>query len=111
MQKHILVVDDDALMRRSVAFNLEQAGYRADSAANADDALAISERDRPDLVLLDIGLPGMDGLDALRKFKDQMGVPVIFVTACRRQRPRRALGLRLLERRRREPVALRRGWL
>lgn len=85
MQKHILVVDDDALMRRSVAFNLEQAGYRASSAANAEDALAMSSRDRPDLVLLDIGLPGMDGLDALRSFKDQVNVPVIFVTARRRE--------------------------
>ena len=85
MQKHILVVDDDALMRRSVAFNLEQAGYRASSAANAEDALAMSHRDKPDLVLLDIGLPGMDGLDALRSFKDQINVPVIFVTARRRE--------------------------
>jgi DNA-binding response OmpR family regulator len=85
MQKHILVVDDDELMRRSVAFNLEQAGYRASSAANAEDALGMSFRDRPDLVLLDIGLPGMDGLDALRSFRDQTKVPVIFVTARRRE--------------------------
>ena len=85
MQKHILVVDDDDLMRRSVAFNLEQAGYRASSAANAEDALSMSQRDRPDLVLLDIGLPGMDGLDALRGFKDRVSVPVIFVTARRRE--------------------------
>lgn len=85
MQKHILVVDDDDLMRRSVAFNLEQAGYRASSAANAEDALAMSQRERPDLVLLDIGLPGMDGLDALRSFKDQVNVPVIFVSARRRE--------------------------
>jgi DNA-binding response OmpR family regulator len=85
MQKHILVVDDDALMRRSVAYNLEQAGYRASNAANAEDALAMSQRDRPDLVLLDIGLPGMDGLDALRSFTDQIKVPVIFVTARRRE--------------------------
>jgi DNA-binding response OmpR family regulator len=84
MQKHILVVDDDALMRRSVAYNLEQAGYRASNAANAEDALAMSQRDRPDLVLLDIGLPGMDGLDALRSFKDEIKVPVIFVTARQR---------------------------
>lgn len=85
MQKHILVVDDDALMRRSLAFNLEQAGYKASNAATAEDALAISQRDRPDLVLLDIGLPGMDGLDALRRFKEQVNVPVIFVTARRRE--------------------------
>jgi DNA-binding response OmpR family regulator len=84
MPKHILVVDDDALMRRSVAYNLEQAGYRASNAANAEDALAMAQRDKPDLVLLDIGLPGMDGLDALRSFRDQIKVPVIFVTARRR---------------------------
>jgi len=85
MQKHILVVDDDALMRRSVAYNLEQAGYRANSAASAEDALAFSRRDKPDLILLDIGLPGMDGLDALRNFKEEMNVPIIFVTARRRE--------------------------
>ena len=85
MQKHILVVDDDALMRRSVAFNLEQAGYRASSAANAEDALEMSRLEKPDLVLLDIGLPGMDGLDALHSFKAQVEVPVIFVTARRRE--------------------------
>ena len=84
MPKHILVVDDDALMRRSVAYNLEQAGYRTSNAANAEDALAMAQRDKPDLVLLDIGLPGMDGLDALRSFRDQIKVPVIFVTARRR---------------------------
>jgi DNA-binding response OmpR family regulator len=85
MPKHILIVDDDALMRRSLAFNLEQSGYRASNAANAEDALALARRDPPDLVLLDIGLPGMDGLDALRHLKDEIGVPVIFVTARRRE--------------------------
>lgn len=85
MQKHILVVDDDDLMRRSVAFNLEQAGYQASSAANAEDALAMTRRDVPDLILLDIGLPGMDGLDALRQFREEVSAPVIFVTARRRE--------------------------
>ncbi len=94
MQKHILVVDDDALMRRSVAYNLEQAGYRASNAASAEDAFAMSQRDRPDLVLLDIGLPGADGLDALRSFKDQIKVPVIFVTA-RQKHLDEVLGLEL----------------
>ena len=47
--------------------------------------LALSQRDRPDLVLLDMGLPGMDGLDALRLFKQQADTPVIFVTARRRE--------------------------
>jgi DNA-binding response OmpR family regulator len=85
MQKHILIVDDDALMRRSMAFNLEQAGYRASSAANAEDALTVSSREIPDLILLDIGLPGMDGLDALRQFRKQLNAPIIFVTARRRE--------------------------
>jgi DNA-binding response OmpR family regulator len=94
MQKYILVVDDDALMRRSVAFNLEQSGYLAKSAGSAEDALAVAQRDKPDLVLLDIGLPGMDGLDALRRFKDKLKVPVIFVTA-RRYEFDEVLGLEL----------------
>jgi len=85
MQKHILIVDDDALMRRSMAFNLEQAGYRASSAASAEDALTVSRINVPDLILLDIGLPGMDGLDALRHFRQQLNAPIIFVTARRRE--------------------------
>ena len=85
MSKHILVVDDDALMRRSLAFNLQQAGYQTSTAGTAEDALALARRQPPDLVLLDIGLPGMDGLDALRQFKDQLSIPVIFVTARRRE--------------------------
>ena len=85
MSKHILIVDDDALLRRSLAFNLEKSGYRTSNAASAEDSLGIAHRDPPDLVLLDIGLTGMDGLDALRHFKDQLGVPVIFVTARRRE--------------------------
>jgi DNA-binding response OmpR family regulator len=84
MSKHILIVDDDALLRRSLAFHLEQAGYKVTSAASAEDALAIVRRVLPNLVLLDIGLPGMDGLDALRQIKDQYAIPVIFVTARRR---------------------------
>lgn len=85
MAKHILLVDDDRLFRRSLAFNLEQANYQVTAAATAEDALASSRRVPPDLVLLDIGLPGMDGLEALRHFQDQVGVPVIFVTARRRE--------------------------
>ncbi|NKQ34709.1 MAG: response regulator transcription factor [Chloroflexi bacterium] len=85
MAKHILVVDDDELMRRSVSFKLDQNGYRTNTAASAEDALAIARRDPPDLILLDIGLPGMDGLEALRHFQQEMDVPVIFVTARRRE--------------------------
>jgi len=92
--KHILIVDDDALMRRSLAFNLEQAGYRATTADSAETALAQVHLERPDLVLLDISLPVMDGLDAMRTFKDQFDLPVIFLTARRRELDE-ALGLEL----------------
>ena len=85
MGKHILVVDDDTLLRRSLSLQLEQAGYRASTAATAEDALAMVRRDRPDLVLLDIGLPGMDGLEAMRHLQQDMNVPVILVTARRRE--------------------------
>jgi len=83
--KLVLIVDDDALLRRSLAFNLEKAGYRTSTAATAEDALAQARLDPPDLVLLDIGLPGMDGLDALRCLRQQIDVPVIFLTARRRE--------------------------
>lgn len=94
MTKHILLVDDDVLMRRSLAFNLEQAGYRVSAAANAEDGLALARRDPPNLILLDIGLPGMDGLDALRSFQERADTPIIFVTARRRELDQ-ALGLEL----------------
>ena len=94
MAAHILLVDDDALLRRSLAFNLEQAGYRVSTAANAEDALTLARRDPPGLVLLDIGLPGMDGLDALRHFQERTQAPVIFLTARRRELDQ-VLGLEL----------------
>ncbi len=94
MTKHILLVDDDDLMRRSLAFSLEQAGYRTSTAADAENALRLARRDPPDLILLDIGLPGMDGLDALRSFRQEADVPIIFVTARRRELDQ-ALGLEL----------------
>lgn len=85
MAKHILVVDDDALMRRSISFKLEQNGYRISTAETAEAALDIAQHDQPDLVLLDIGLPGMDGLEALKHFQREVHTPVIFVTARRRE--------------------------
>lgn len=85
MSKHVLIVDDDALMRRSTSFSVEQAGYRVSTAASAEDGLAIARRDPPDVILLDVGLPGMDGLEALRHFQKDADVPVIFVTARRRE--------------------------
>jgi DNA-binding response OmpR family regulator len=85
MAKKILVVDDDTLLRRSLSLQLEQAGYQAITAEDAETAIVIAERIRPDLILLDVGLPGMDGLDALKHFRNKLDIPVIFVTARRRE--------------------------
>jgi DNA-binding response OmpR family regulator len=85
MSKHLLLIDDDVLMRRSLSFNLEQAGFRVTTAGSAEDGLLIVQADRPDLVLLDIGLPGMDGLQAIKEFRDHLGLPVILLTARRRE--------------------------
>src|SRR6266542_3064127 len=94
MPDHILLIDDDALLRRSVAFSLQQAGYRVSTAADAEDALALTRRDHADLVFLDIGLPGMDGLDALLEFRRLWNTPIIFLTARARERDQ-ILGLEL----------------
>jgi DNA-binding response OmpR family regulator len=88
------MVDDDALMRRSLTYTLEQAGYAVTALPSAEDALAAVEERAPDLVLLDIGLPGMDGLDALRRLRQRRDLPVIFVTA-RRRELEQVLGLEL----------------
>jgi DNA-binding response OmpR family regulator len=83
--RKIMVIDDDALMRRSLNYNLERAGFEVSTASNAEDGILMARQNKPDLVLLDIGLPGMDGLDALKQFRNKVGCPVIFVTARRRE--------------------------
>jgi DNA-binding response OmpR family regulator len=85
MAKKLLLIDDDALMRRSLSFNLEKAGYHIQTGSNAEDGIQIAKHEKPDLVILDIGLPGMDGLEAVRIFREQIGIPVIFLTARRRE--------------------------
>ncbi len=86
MTKTILIVDDDALMRRSLAATLEQAGFHTRAAANAEELLKLTTAEPVDLVLLDIGLPGMDGMEALRSLRRAAPrLPVIFVTARRRE--------------------------
>jgi DNA-binding response OmpR family regulator len=94
MATHVLLVDDDDLLRRSLAFNLEQAGYRVSPAASAEASLALAQSDPPDMILLDIGLSAMDGLEALRRFREFLSVPVIFLTAHRRELDQ-VLGLEL----------------
>jgi DNA-binding response OmpR family regulator len=79
--KQILVVDDEPRIAEIVKDYLERAGYRVARAANGADALALARAHRPDLIVLDLGLPGMDGLDVTRKLRTQSNVPIIMLTA------------------------------
>ena len=81
----ILVVDDDQLMRRSVSIGLQNAGYSTETAGSGEEALDKAGEVQPELVLLDIGLPGMDGMETLRALRQSFDAPVIFVTARRRE--------------------------
>jgi DNA-binding response OmpR family regulator len=85
MSKHILLIDDDTLLVKSLAFTLTQNGYRATLATSAREGLSAIDRDPPDLVLLDIGLPDLDGLSVLRQIQKDRAIPVIFLTARRRE--------------------------
>lgn len=86
MAKTILVVDDDALMRRSLAASLGQTGYSVETAATGENAIESVRRKSPDLVLLDVGLPGMDGMETLRAIRrDDPNLAVILVTGRRRE--------------------------
>lgn len=85
MTKQVLIVDDDRLLCRSLGFSIQKAGYKTDTANSAEDGLKVIQRSKPDLVLLDIGLPAMDGLDTLRVIRSKFSLPVIIVTARRRE--------------------------
>lgn len=92
MAYKVLVVDDDVLLRRSLAFNLEQSGFISNTAESAEDAIAMIQIDKPDIVLLDIGLPGMDGIEAIHSIQQNNDIPVIFLTA-RREGKDQIIGL------------------
>jgi two-component system response regulator MtrA len=77
----ILLVEDDASTREAVTMALEGHGHRVDVAADGDEALARWRHGKPDLVLLDIMLPGRDGIDVCREIRHHDGVPIIMLTA------------------------------
>ncbi len=81
MPGKILVVDDDVLIRRTLKYRLEHEGYTVTTAETGEEALASAHRDRPDLVLLDIGLPDKDGLAVARTLSAESRIPIIFLTA------------------------------
>ena len=79
---HVLVVDDDPPIRRMLERTLAADGYAVDAAADGGAALASVERSAPDLVVLDIAMPGMDGLTACRRLRQAgFALPILFLTA------------------------------
>ena len=79
--KEILVVEDESRIAHIVRDYLERAGYRVVIASNGADALAMARSRRPDLIVLDLGLPRMDGLEVTKTLRKQSNVPIIMLTA------------------------------
>lgn len=94
MAQTILVVDDEPQLVTVLRGYLEQAGFRVATAGTGPDALAAFKHERPSLVLLDLSLPGLDGLDVARQMRRQSNVPLIMVTA-RVDEADRLIGLEL----------------
>ncbi len=97
MTHRILVVDDEPDITALVAYHLAKAGYRVSTAANGPDALKAAREERPDIVILDVMLPGVSGYDVLaelRRREETRDVGVILLTA-RREEPDRIRGLSL----------------
>lgn len=94
MNNVILVVDDEPKIVKLAQDYLERSGYKVLSANDGQTALAIARTDRPDLIVLDLNLPGMDGLDVCRALRRESDVPIIMLTA-RVDETDRLIGLEL----------------
>lgn len=77
----ILIVEDDETLQQTLAYNLEQEGYKITVAVDGRDGLELARSEAPDLIVLDIMLPGLDGLSVCRILRREMEVPIIMLTA------------------------------
>ena len=94
MAQTILVVDDEPQLVKVLRSYLEQAGFRVVTANDGQMALAQYKHEKPDLILLDLNLPGLDGIDVARRLRATSNVPIIMVTA-RVEETDRLIGLEL----------------
>ena len=87
MKKRILIADDESHIRRILQFNLERAGYEVIATEDGAAALAAALAQRPDLVILDVSMPVMTGLDVCRKLKNDgaLGSTPVFILTARGQ--------------------------
>jgi two-component system alkaline phosphatase synthesis response regulator PhoP len=79
--KKILVVDDESAILQTLRFNLERSGYTVVTASDGRSAVAMAQRETPDLVVLDIMLPVLDGVEACKEIRKFSSVPIIMLTA------------------------------
>jgi len=77
----VLVVEDEAPILRALTANLRARGYQPDAASTGEDALRLAARQRPDAVVLDLGLPGMSGLEVIEGLRGWTTVPIIVLSA------------------------------
>jgi two-component system alkaline phosphatase synthesis response regulator PhoP len=94
MTQRILVVDDEPAVSDLLAYNLRKAHYEVLVAADGREALRLAREDSPDLILLDLMIPEVDGLDVCRELRKTSGVPIIMITA-RGEEIDRVVGLEL----------------
>ena len=81
----ILVVDDEPQILRALAANLKARGYAVDLAGTGEAALTLAQRHRPDAVILDLGLPGMDGLEVIEGLRGWTDVPIVVLSVRERE--------------------------
>ncbi len=81
MNESVLAVDDEPRYLEIIRFNLESAGYRVECAASGEDALKTFAQGEPDLIVLDVMLPGLDGFEVLGHIRERSSCPVIMLTA------------------------------
>lgn len=92
--KTVLIVDDELKITRLLRDYLQQAGFRVVTATDGPTALTEARSERPDMIVLDLGLPGIDGLDVTRTLRKTSDVPIIILTA-RAEESDRIVGLEL----------------
>ncbi len=92
--KTVLVIDDEVKIVQLLRDYLERAGFRVLAAHNGKTALAAARSEKPDLIILDLGLPEMDGLDVTRALRKDSNVPIIMLTA-RSEESDKLIGLEL----------------
>lgn len=81
MSEKILVVDDEISLLETLAYNLKKQGYDVEMASDGSTALEMARTTHPDLIVLDIMLPGMDGFEVCREIRKEMNTPVLMLTA------------------------------